>query len=77
LKKNALKGQNREPTKVAAGIPHQGTESMKMQRNSMYNLKNPINLHQILKKFLKKHLPKKKALPKGATSILPQIPIPT
>jgi len=48
-----------------------------MQRNSMYNLKNPINLHQILKKFLKKHLPKKKALPKGATSILPQIPIPT
>ena len=50
---------------------------MKMQRNSMYNLKNPINLHQILKKFLKKHLPKKKALPKGATSILPQIPIPT
>ena len=50
---------------------------MKKQRNSMYNLKNPINLHQILKKFLKKHLPKKKALPKGATSILPQIPIPT
>jgi len=64
LKKNALKGQNQEPTKVAAGIPHQGTESMKMQRNSMYNLKNPINLHQILKKIPKKTFTKEKGTPK-------------
>ena len=34
-KNHALKGRNREPTDVAAGIPYQGTKGMISSTNSL------------------------------------------